>query len=189
MRWPFAGWSRKPYRRSSGSRDTSGALPATAFCIAVTFVAGATSPPAAARDLTRLVVSAMAVVALMGGASRAVVSALPLDLGAWAGQGPLAQLEIRLAEAMPVAGLTAATVDGTSQAIYVRTALVTGRRRAGARAGCGRWALLCGRHVPRRASQRMSRAGRARRQAGGDLARPACWPRRSSAARSGAARS
>ena len=156
--------ARKPYMRALlwFAETPAAPLPATAFLhrrhLRTRMQHLAQEPH---MSLTRLVVSAMAVVALMGGASRAVVSALPLDLeGVGLAQGPQAQLEIRLAEAMPVAGLTAATVDGTGQAIYVETsALVTTADVAQARvldAGGGRFSV----DVTFRdeASQRMSRA-------------------------------
>lgn len=70
-------------------------------------------------SLIRLVVTATAVVALLGGATRTVVAALPLTVpGAGLAQGPQAQLEIRLADFMPAAGLVNAVVDGTGQTIY-----------------------------------------------------------------------
>jgi TonB family protein len=97
-------------------------------------------------SITRLVVTAVALLALMGGTSRAVVSALPLALPeVGLAQGPQAQLEIRLAETLPVAGLTAATVDGTGQSIYLQTsALVTAADVTDARvleAGGGRFSV------------------------------------------------
>ena len=112
-------------------------------------------------SLTRLAVTTIAVLVLMGGASRAIVSALPLDLeSAGVAQGRQAQLEIRLAEAMPSAGLTAATVDGTGQAIYVQTsALVTASDVTQARVlegGGGRFSVDV--TLSDEASQRMSRA-------------------------------
>ena len=112
-------------------------------------------------SLTRLAVTAIAVLVLMGGVSRAVVSVLPLDLeSVGLAQGPQAQLEIRLAEAMPAAGLTAATVDGTGQAIYLETsALVTSSDVTQARvldAGGGRFSVDV--TLSDKASQRMSRA-------------------------------
>ena len=112
-------------------------------------------------SLTRLAVTTIAVLVLMGGVSRAIVSALPLDLeSAGVAQGPQAQLEIRLADAMPSAGLTAATVDGTGQAIYVQTsALVTASDVTQARVlegGGGRFSVDV--TLSDEASQRMSRA-------------------------------
>jgi TonB family protein len=112
-------------------------------------------------SLTRLAVTVIAVLVLMGGVSRAIVSALPLDLeSAGVAQGPQAQLEIRLAEAMPSAGLTAVTVDGTGQAIYVQTsALVTASDVTQARVletEGGRFSVDV--TLSDEASQRMSRA-------------------------------
>jgi TonB family protein len=75
-------------------------------------------------------------------------------------QGPQAQLEIRLAEATPSAGLTAATVDGTGQAIYLQTsALVTASDVTQARVmetEGGRFSVDV--TLSDEASQRMSRA-------------------------------
>jgi TonB family protein len=64
-----------------------------------------------------------------------VVAALPLSLeGVGLAQGPRAPLEIRLAEWTPAAGFTAATVDGTKQAIYLEaSALVTAQDVSNAR--------------------------------------------------------
>jgi len=85
--------------------------------------------------LLRLVVTAIAVLALLTGTGRAVVAALPLSLeGVGLTQGPRAQLEIRLAEWMPAAGFVATTVDGTKQAIYLEAmALVTAQDVSSAR--------------------------------------------------------
>ena len=77
--------------------------------------------------LFRLAVTAVAVLALLAGASRAVVSALPLTApGAGLVQGPQAQLEIRRASLLPVDAFAVAAVDGTNQVIYMDLlALVT----------------------------------------------------------------
>ena len=86
-------------------------------------------------SLIRLVITAAAVLALLAGASRAVVAALPLTVpGASLVQGPQAQLEIRLAEWMPATGFVATTVDGTKQAIYLEAMpLVTAQDVSSAR--------------------------------------------------------
>jgi TonB family protein len=157
--------ARKPYMQALlwfAETPPAAALPATAFLhrrhLRTRMQHLAQEPH---MSLWRLVITATAALGLIGGASRAVVSALPLDLeSAGLAQGPQAQLEIRLAEMMPAAGLTAATVDGTGQTIYLETsALVTAADVAQARlldAGSGRFSV----DVTFRdeASQRMSRA-------------------------------
>jgi TonB family protein len=110
----------------------------------------------------RLVVTAVAVLALLAGATRAVVAALPLSLdgvGSLA-QGPQAQLEIRLAEWMPASGFTAATVDRTKQAIYLEAlALVTAQDVSSARVVPGPGGLFSvDLTFQAEASARMSRA-------------------------------
>lgn len=77
--------------------------------------------------LRRLVVTSVAVLALLAGTGRAVVSALPLTVpSAGLPQGPQAQLEIRRASLLPVDAFAALAVDGTNQVIYVDLlALVT----------------------------------------------------------------
>ena len=112
-------------------------------------------------SLARLAVTALAVLVMLGGASHAVVSALPLDLeSTGVAQGPQARLEIRLAEVVPAAGLTVATVDGTGQAIYLESsALVTTSDVTQARvleAEGGRFSVDV--TLSDEASQRMSRA-------------------------------
>lgn len=96
--------------------------------------------------MTRLrLVSAFAVLLLVViGAAATVLSALPLDLPALAGQGGTS-LEVRLAETQPGAGLVEAEVQGSNQKIYMRSsAVVTGADVTGARAidaGGGRYSV------------------------------------------------
>jgi TonB family protein len=64
---------------------------------------------------------------VMGGTAIGAARALPLDLGALAGQAQFAaRLEIKLAETAPGAGLKAASVPGANQRVYLhQTTLAT----------------------------------------------------------------
>jgi len=111
-------------------------------------------------SLTRLVVTAIALVVLMGGTTRAVVAALPLDLGGGLAQAPQAQMEIRLADWLPRAGFVPAAVEGTRQVIYLDAlALVSAADVSSARvvdAEGGRFAVDV--TFQETASERLSRA-------------------------------
>ena len=76
-------------------------------------------------SLTRLAWTATALIVVMSGAAIGAARTFPLDLPALA-QARASQLEIRLAETIPAAGLTEALVTGSNQRVYLHpTTLAT----------------------------------------------------------------